>query len=421
MTKRHLILAVLLGMLFLGWYQVSENPEIVKETSNNIEQTKNTNTEQDLKTLSHLSKKVINEIKSSNDLESSDSEEQDTKPVKKEAVLADKYDEKIKAMTYYRSQLSSDDQKTYDDLLYGIKSHQKEIDIDNRSAEEADVIFNAVSNDHPEVFYVNGYVYSSTILKDFPVTVMAMIEPNYTMNNDMIKENQILIYASIENELDTIQKSGSDFNKMKEIYDYIVENTNYDESATDNQNICSVFINKSSVCNGYAKAEQYLCDISGIRNIFLTGKSDGELHAWNLVRLDGAYYNSDVTWGEYMNDSESFDGVNHEYMSVPDKWISSTHQRDTEFRTMPKCESDADDYYIHEGKFVSSIDEKTMSRIFRSKDKVISFRCSDSKVSNKAIEYLIGNSGIYNYLPEAKSGGVKYNTSDDTHVITFWR
>ena len=421
MIKRRLMLAVLLGTLFLGGYKISKNPEMVKEVTDNIEQSKNTNAEQDLKTIGYLSKKAVKEITGSDESEFYDSEKQNNEQTKTESVLTDEYDNKMNTMAYYRSKLNDDDKKAYDDVLYGIKSHQKEIDIDNRSAEEADALFNAVINDHPEVFYVNGYVYSATTLKDFPVTVLAMIEPDYTMDNETIKENQILIYASIENELKTIQKSGSDFNKMKEIYDYIVENTDYDESASDNQSICSVFINKRSVCNGYAKAEQYLCNISGIRNIFLTGKANGELHAWNLVKLDGAYYNSDVTWGEYMNDSESFDGVNYEYMAVPDKLINSTHQKDSEYSDMPKCESDANDYYIHERKFVSSVDEKTMNKMFGNKDKIISFRCADAGVLNQTVEYLIGNNEIYNYLPEAKNGNVKYNTSADTNVVTFWR
>ncbi|MCD7847737.1 MAG: hypothetical protein LUG49_06900 [Oscillospiraceae bacterium] len=53
------------------------------------------------------------------------------------------------------------------------------------------------------------------------------------------------------------------------------------------------------VCEGYAKAFQYLCDLAGIDCITVTGVMSGGTgagaHMWNVVRLDGVNYLVDLT------------------------------------------------------------------------------------------------------------------------------
>ena len=49
------------------------------------------------------------------------------------------------------------------------------------------------------------------------------------------------------------------------------------------------------VCEGYAKAFQYLCDLSDIECYLVTGDMNGGGHMWNVIPLDGANYLVDVT------------------------------------------------------------------------------------------------------------------------------
>ena len=57
--------------------------------------------------------------------------------------------------------------------------------------------------------------------------------------------------------------------------------------------------NTTVVCEGYAKAFQYLCDLSGIDCYTVTGTMDGGkgagAHMWNIVPMDGQNYLVDVT------------------------------------------------------------------------------------------------------------------------------
>lgn len=65
--------------------------------------------------------------------------------------------------------------------------------------------------------------------------------------------------------------------------------TNYKQytSECNTNNIYGVFVMKTVVCEGYAKAFQYLLNLSGIDNIFVAGSSHGVGHAWNCVYING--------------------------------------------------------------------------------------------------------------------------------------
>lgn len=64
--------------------------------------------------------------------------------------------------------------------------------------------------------------------------------------------------------------------------------------------------NTKVVCEGYSKAFQYLCDMSGIECYTVSGDAGGA-HMWNIVVLDGENYLVDVTWCDGDNGSYSLD------------------------------------------------------------------------------------------------------------------
>lgn len=101
----------------------------------------------------------------------------------------------------------------------------------------------------------------------------------------------------------------SDYEKMVAYKDAICEKTSYNHSAADGGasygdpwQLIYVFDDDAStnvVCEGYSKAFQYLCDLSGINCYTVTGIMDGGTgsgpHMWNVVPVDGLNYLVDVT------------------------------------------------------------------------------------------------------------------------------
>ena len=87
-------------------------------------------------------------------------------------------------------------------------------------------------------------------------------------------------------------KNKSDYECIKFVYDYLVDNVSYDNSLSK-FSAYNALIEKTSVCSGYSLAFQKIMDALGIPCSCIVNTS----HEWNSVYLDGKWYNIDVTWG----------------------------------------------------------------------------------------------------------------------------
>ncbi len=98
---------------------------------------------------------------------------------------------------------------------------------------------------------------------------------------------------------------GSDYDKIKRVYEWICDNVAYDYSYNDGS-IYDALIGKKSVCAGYAGAFQVIMEALGIECYINEGEVNREAHAWNIVKLDGKYYFVDATWGDTGNDYDKY-------------------------------------------------------------------------------------------------------------------
>ncbi|MCD8098131.1 MAG: hypothetical protein LUE31_08915 [Lachnospiraceae bacterium] len=131
----------------------------------------------------------------------------------------------------------------------------------------------------------------------------------------------------------------SEYETVKAIHDYLVYNVDYDyenlyadtlpETAYTAE---GALLLHSAVCEGYARAFNYLCEQAGLESLMVYGSAnDGTTvlsHAWNQVRVDSAWFNVDVTWDDpLVNDELVTDGSNiiYDYFLVPDSSIEDTH------------------------------------------------------------------------------------------------
>lgn len=107
-------------------------------------------------------------------------------------------------------------------------------------------------------------------------------------------------------------------------------------------------VNGKAVCEGYTKAFQYLLQRVGIQSFMVTGIGNGGKHAWNIVRIDGRYYNVDLTWDDQESD------IIYTYFNITDEEIKSlSHILDKESEGFaPVCTStDANYFAVYGGIF----------------------------------------------------------------------
>lgn len=87
--------------------------------------------------------------------------------------------------------------------------------------------------------------------------------------------------------------------------------------------------NQNIVCDGYAKSFMYLMNMVGIPTQLVIGTSIDETgaaigHAWNLIKIQGAYYHVDSTWAD--QGLEAFGTYN--YINEQDSYMIQTHKWD---------------------------------------------------------------------------------------------
>ena len=96
--------------------------------------------------------------------------------------------------------------------------------------------------------------------------------------------------------VDSLQLEGEDaYTRIKLLYEYVCTHFTYDDTLTK-YSAYDGLTTGSMVCQGYALLTSQVMWEAGIPCRIITGTSAGENHAWNIVELDGVWYNLDTTW-----------------------------------------------------------------------------------------------------------------------------
>ena len=293
--------------------------------------------------------------------------------------------------------------------------------------QDIDRIFQCVLIDHPEIFYTTGYTYTKYSRGDR--TVGIDFAGTYSLPREEAVNKAEEIRGRASEWLSDIPSDASEYDKVKAVYEKIIFFTDYDLNASDNQNIASVFLGNSSVCQGYAKATQYLLNHLGVMCTLVQGTVDtGEAHAWNLVRVDGDYYYVDTTWGDASYRMEDGSGqeelpeINYDYLCVTTQELLRTHRIESVV-AMPECTATQANYYVREGVYFTSYDAEQMQSIFdrawESGRTEITLKCADEECYREICRVLIDEQEIFSYMPE-NSSTIAYAQNGKQLSLTFW-
>lgn len=141
-------------------------------------------------------------------------------------------------------------------------------------------------------------------------------------------EQERYVNGKVEAILATVDSSTmSDFDKVKFVNDYIVQQTRYSEAtAASPHSAYAVLFEGKGVCQGYALLAYKMLDELGVENLYVTGEVADGGHAWNLVKLDGSWYHLDTTWNDPLPDRGK--GVSYSYFLVSDAQLQKDHAWD---------------------------------------------------------------------------------------------
>lgn len=232
--------------------------------------------------------------------------------------------------TYFYSQLEKPAQIIYNALetnRENMKTGTYEIDLgtvfsdllsttngENELGDYYQSAIEAYTYDNPDVFYLaptkmylNVETTTKLTKKTYRVYINCGKETNYLSDEYSSKAQIDSALAQIESVKNQIvaKRIGNTYYDIKMVHDYLIDNTEYDSSISKSNiyNIYGALVNKTAVCEGYAKAFKYLMDEIGIPCIIVTGdatNSQGktESHAWNYVQMENKWYAIDCTWDD---------------------------------------------------------------------------------------------------------------------------
>ncbi|MBR4513382.1 MAG: hypothetical protein IKO61_00640 [Lachnospiraceae bacterium] len=141
-----------------------------------------------------------------------------------------------------------------------------------------------------------------------------------------------------------VRTSMTDYEKELAIHDYIVSHCEYgyvDTAKKYAYRAYGALVNEKAVCNGYAEAMALLLSCAGVENRIINGYADDEPHAWNLVYIEGRWYQVDSTWDDPLPDRGAFAG--HMYFNVTDEIMDERHDWDK--NEYVECKDTVDNYY----------------------------------------------------------------------------
>ncbi len=148
---------------------------------------------------------------------------------------------------------------------------------------------------------------------------------NHKFTLDEIKQMKEELKKEAERVVKTLNLNAlSEYERVKAVNKYLCDLITY--SAGDGPYMpiqhtpYGALINGDCVCEGYAKSAKLLFDMCGIEAYYVTGDTSGGPHGWNLVKVEGKYYQLDITW----NDADSYPNqyflVTDDYMSLSRIW-----------------------------------------------------------------------------------------------------
>lgn len=283
--------------------------------------------------------------------------------------------------------------------------NQSDIHIANSTDDIESIIENSIFNCDSYVYFITGVDFDSqkifnNLIDNSPLKCMGVstwklsyskntITQNicYTLELEYSLDKNTLMQYKKDTELkaqqiicENICKSMPDYQKVKIIHDYVVENTVYEEYGAVAHIAYGALINGRGVCESYANAVKILLDMVGIENIMISGQatnSNGtDSHAWNLVKLGNNYYHLDATWDDPVSIFGG-DRLEYDYFLVDDETIKADHSWDeslypsaksTEYSykavkdLIKSSDRDYDDYYSS-SDFTSIFDNYVADRV----------------------------------------------------------
>ena len=342
---------------------------------------------------------------------------------------------------FYYSRLTATQKRAYDALLEAIRNHDESTSISGCTFEEMVKVSDAVAFDHPELFWYKKFkMCGSEIILE------------YGASAEECEVLQRRMDEVIPKYLDGITDSMSAYDVALRLHVKLISSVDYDtlalnkESTEDESDkgkidylrtICGVFLNGKAVCEGYARAMQYLLQKCGVESAEAagyvrkeTGERDGG-HAWNIIKVDGDYYYLDTTWDDSSSTVQTVknNDLGFDYFCITTDELTRTRDLDLNPTDLPICSATRANYYYHNDLVLDSYDLNKIKTIAqnaaKSNSKFFTFKCSNRALYEESMARLCSEGrDCFEALKAAAKNDKQiatnsYSYSHDKNILTI--
>lgn len=321
---------------------------------------------------------------------------------------------------YGYNQLNAQEKELYGKILEAVKSIRLKVDVDESVTDEMWIkVYGCMYMAEPQLFWLSSKRVTKGKLWYWEVDPDTIASMQKEID---AKVGQILAQA----------EGKSDYDKLKIFHDYIALNNDFVKEEGFNQTIYGGFVNGQIQCEGYAKTMQYLCDLSGIESMVIVGANESnDSHAWNVVKVDGKWYNLDTTWDDPILTNVDKTNIRYRYFLVPDEWIHNKSHFEINrkisgtqvtYFTPPACTSDDLNYFKVTNQLYSdkaSADAALRAAMTKAADSKL--RAAEIRVSSKKVydEITADLSQYASWIKSEKSAVTSVTSNCDPNTLVI--
>lgn len=223
--------------------------------------------------------------------------------------------------------------------------------------EDMDYLLTRVIEDNCKNTMIEGIVlwgnidnYNKGLVKFNAYTLICM-SLNYKNTPDEMEQLKFYYsrsYDKLEETYHLTEKS--DYEKVKIIHDYICENFDYDENLNNYDDYSALSPNDKGdyvmVCQGYSLMCAKFLNMAGVPCRIVL--SEDTSHSWNIVKLDGKWYQLDIT-----HDDTGYFNNTYDYKY----FLRSSFDSDNDYNMIDRCflYSSLSDYEFADKDYVSDL------------------------------------------------------------------
>ena len=328
---------------------------------------------------------------------------------------------------YFYTFLAPKEKQLFETLFDGVLQRKTCFDFDMRgmSVHNIEKTVEALVMDCPELYNVKSWDlewYANKIK-------FCSVDPfQYPAHEDA------LIRKKLDEIVAGFPDMSSDFDKELSIHNYLVKTCKYDVNYSsrpkgsridiENHSMVGPLIKNMGVCDGFAKAAQYLCLKLNIPVVFVIGESRNMSvyggHAWLAVKIGGNYYHLDLSHDVCI--SEDLSTPRYSYFNVTDGEICKDHRWDRVKYKGVVCNSEIYNYYRKFNRYYATPAQircaitQLIDKAFRYETRVrVDFRVANVISENSVHDIIVSVAKSHRRVE-----GVSYcNSALNTYSATF--